>query len=709
MKTLPAYIMVVFFIIKYCQSASINSSTVVFTNSSRSLETMLFNTTKEIELSNITNQMGLYSTTEKMGLNSTIDQMGLNYTTDQIRLNYTTDQMRLNYTTDQMRLNYTTDQMRLNYTTDQMRLNYTTDQMRLNYTTDQTRLNYTTDQMELNYTTEQMTSENVTGMNPQTISFSKYELTTVVSDTPDISNETTSHVTVETSSIGNTETTMTSNQNSTEFSKIKPSQSTSRSLNTTSEKEDSFWWLYLIIAFLLLGIGIVSFFIFYIVYWKNRSSDFIKLRPIKSPTYRRPYKIKNFLKIEQRIFINDYTTLGKVNPFILTEETNLDSSKRFLPCSEAQKLGNKKKNRFLNILPFDHSRVKIEFIDDDPYSDYINANYINGYNQEKEYIACQGPLINTVDDFWRMVWKENINLIVMLTLCKEKGKAKCYPYWPKKEKLKVITRDILLETDTIKTHEYYTESDIIVNLDDEIRTVKHLHFLNWPDFTASIDPTVLINFITTIRSHITQTPILIHCSAGVGRTGTLIAIDYMLQYVRDHNIDDDIDIFSFVYQMRENRSQMVQNQGQYLLINNCTRKAIMEKFKLDDPLVDINTEEIDGETDLATDIGTETTVNTPIKMENNIQDSSAKKSAEDIVLVNEVANTVEREADVMSNKDENDENIYENIIKDENVEDIELESTDDESEEENALSDAYTIEDIDVDENVPLTQKTSEL
>ncbi|CAI9717074.1 receptor-type tyrosine-protein phosphatase C isoform X1 [Octopus vulgaris] len=475
-----------------------------------------------------------------------------------------------------------------------------------------------------------------------------------------------------------------------------------------------YWWLGIIIAILILVILVFIYLFLRQLKQTTGNVNFLKLRPFKTLSHKRPYKIKNFLHMDSKTFIQDYKIIGKVNPFILTEESDQTSNDTFLPCTEAQKLQNKKKNRFLNVLPFDHSRVQLDVIDDDPFTDYINANYITGYNQEKEYIACQGPLIHTVDDFWRMVWQENINLIVMLTLCEENGKHKCYPYWPKKEKLKVISRDLLLETDVVINHEYYNESSILVNMDEESRIVKHLHFQKWPDFSATVDPTVLINFIKIIRSHFTQSPILVHCSAGVGRTGTLIAVDYMMQYVRDHTLDDSVDLFSFVYKMRENRPQMVQNQDQYLLINTCIRKAIMDKFNLKD--TQINKEEENKKNEVRVDVeeggDTENCTETDEDDADDVEDSAK-------ILTNKVEEKeddtkepiVKVEANVAAENTNKVENAKTDVTQDakddgENVD----EATGDTGEDKDANSNMYTNDyQEDADETVPLTQVTSEL
>ncbi|ESO85747.1 hypothetical protein LOTGIDRAFT_130294, partial [Lottia gigantea] len=236
------------------------------------------------------------------------------------------------------------------------------------------------------------------------------------------------------------------------------------------------------------------------------------------------------------------------------------------------------KNRYTNVLPFDYTRVKLLPVDDEEESEYINANYLPGYNGKREYIAAQGPLPSTTDDFWRMLWENQVSVVVMLTQCMEKGRVKCEKYWPD-------------STDPV----YY--GDLVVQLRSESnlpdynirlflylcilqgmksRTIKQFHFLKWPDFGCPEKTWLLLNFVTAVRAHLSNSctgPIVVHCSAGVGRTGTFIATDMLLQQIPD---SEEIDIFGLVLEMRENRSLMVQTENQYIYIHDCIRDALID-------------------------------------------------------------------------------------------------------------------------------------
>lgn len=116
-------------------------------------------------------------------------------------------------------------------------------------------------------------------------------------------------------------------------------------------------------------------------------------------------------------------------------------------CIAAELPQNRSKNRFTNILPYDHSRVKLIQCDEDDGSDYINSSYIPGFNSRREFIAAQGPLPSTRDHFWKMVWEQGCTAIVALTKCVEKGRDKCHQYWPDINQRSVIYADIEVSSD----------------------------------------------------------------------------------------------------------------------------------------------------------------------------------------------------------------------------------------------------------------------
>ncbi|XP_069126879.1 receptor-type tyrosine-protein phosphatase eta-like [Argopecten irradians] len=252
------------------------------------------------------------------------------------------------------------------------------------------------------------------------------------------------------------------------------------------------------------------------------------------------------------------------------------------PCNAANEDGNKLKNRYVNILPFDHSRVKLNPTDpEDLSTDFINANYIPGYNSPREYIASQGPIPSTIDDFWRMIWEQNVAICVMLTLCKEDGRIKCEQYWPMERNEPKQYGDIVVEITSCSTVNTYDYRIFKLTQGDQIRTLKHFHFLNWKDFSANVQNDVMIDFIQNVRAHIQppdkEGPMIIHCSAGVGRTGTYMALDQLIQFIEEHDFSEKIDIFDLVLSMRNYRVFMVQTEQQYVFIHDCAKDLIERK------------------------------------------------------------------------------------------------------------------------------------
>ncbi|KAI7814931.1 receptor-type tyrosine-protein phosphatase eta precursor, partial [Triplophysa rosa] len=237
---------------------------------------------------------------------------------------------------------------------------------------------------------------------------------------------------------------------------------------------------------------------------------------------------------------------------------------------------NKAKNRYNNVLPYDSSRVKLS-VPSSPFDEYINASYMPGYTSKKEFIAAQGPLPCTVNDFWRMIWEKNVHTIVMLTKCNEQGRVKCEEYWPSDmtsfNNLTVTTTsEIPLEDWTISDFEVKNVRTA------ETRSVRHFHFTAWPDHGVPETTELLINFRHLVREHMEQysrhSPTLVHCSAGVGRTGTLIAIDRLIFQIERDGV---VDVYGIIHDLRMHRPLMVQTEDQYVFLNQCAMDFIRSR------------------------------------------------------------------------------------------------------------------------------------
>ncbi|XP_013186983.2 tyrosine-protein phosphatase non-receptor type 11 [Amyelois transitella] len=341
---------------------------------------------------------------------------------------------------------------------------------------------------------------------------------------------------------------------------------------------------------------------------------------------------------------------------------------------EGSKPENIRKNRYKNIIPFDHTRVVLKDIPADapPGSDYINANYIrcdsidgsldsqdpiNGANENgsppsrdgtpsknkgksspnhtsvviteestkgygngvhkpslppfepsvlranpnyvnttipktatkveslvaenvynKTYIATQGCLSTTIYQFWSMIWQEDVRIIIMTTKEIERGKVKCERYWPDLNKTEVLNKYAIFNESESSTQDYTLRRFVVTKTDEPNakRTIYHFHFTAWPDHGVPSEPGRVLNILLVVNSRLqqimtgpqppAQAVVCVHCSAGIGRTGTFIVIDMILDQIRKEGFDCEIDIHRTVQMVRDQRSGMVQNEAQYKFI-----------------------------------------------------------------------------------------------------------------------------------------------
>ncbi|XP_071118899.1 receptor-type tyrosine-protein phosphatase epsilon-like isoform X5 [Haliotis cracherodii] len=242
------------------------------------------------------------------------------------------------------------------------------------------------------------------------------------------------------------------------------------------------------------------------------------------------------------------------------------------PYGVSQQDGHQGKNRFQGYYPYDYNRVLLSKSSDDPHSHYINASYIDGFTQKKAYIAAQAPNTLTVCDFWRMIWEINCSRIVMLTNLVETCKVKCEPYWLDKGDLDVGLFTISVTKICHRSHWIIRDLEAKSKETGNSRHFQQFHFITWPDH-GTPDSTALMEFLWRIRAtpNPQGSPLLVHCSAGIGRTGTYIAVDYLLDQAL---ADRKLDVFGFVTQMRDQRKGMVQTKEQYAFIYTTLHQAL---------------------------------------------------------------------------------------------------------------------------------------
>ncbi|XP_026070646.1 receptor-type tyrosine-protein phosphatase delta-like isoform X45 [Carassius auratus] len=234
---------------------------------------------------------------------------------------------------------------------------------------------------------------------------------------------------------------------------------------------------------------------------------------------------------------------------------------------------NKPKNRYANVIAYDHSRVLLSAIDGIPGSDYINSNYIDGYRKQNAYIATQGALPETFGDFWRMIWEQRSANIVMMTKLEERSRVKCDQYWPNRgTETYGLIQVTLLDTVELATYCVRTLA-LYKNGSSEKREVRQFQFTAWPDHGVPEHPTPFLAFLRRVKScnPLDAGPMVVHCSAGVGRTGCFIVIDAMLERIKH---EKTVDIYGHVTLMRAQRNYMVQTEDQYVFIHDALQEAV---------------------------------------------------------------------------------------------------------------------------------------
>ncbi|TSK14905.1 Receptor-type tyrosine-protein phosphatase epsilon [Bagarius yarrelli] len=232
---------------------------------------------------------------------------------------------------------------------------------------------------------------------------------------------------------------------------------------------------------------------------------------------------------------------------------------------------NMKKNRVLQIIPYDFNRVILSMRRGQEFTDYINASFIDGYRQKDYFIATQGPLTHTVEDFWRMVWEWKCHSIVMLTELQEREQDKCCQYWPTEDSVKYGDYTVEIKAET-QCDDTFSLRDLVLTYDPEkeTRLVRHFHFHGWPEIGIPAEGKGMIDIIAAVQKQQQQSgnhPIVVHCSAGAGRTGTFIALSNILERVKAEGL---LDVFQTVKSLRMQRPHMVQtvHAGPLILVED---------------------------------------------------------------------------------------------------------------------------------------------
>ncbi|KAE8292791.1 Tyrosine-protein phosphatase non-receptor type 12 [Larimichthys crocea] len=291
--------------------------------------------------------------------------------------------------------------------------------------------------------------------------------------------------------------------------------------------------------------------------------------------------LRNFLtQLERQEAVDKEATNGIAGEFarLKSQSTKYRTDKTF-PTKTAEKQDNIKKNRYKDIVPFDHSRVKLTLTTTKNDTDYINASFIKGVSGSRAYIATQGPLPHTVLDFLRMLWEYNIKVVVMACREFEMGKKKCERYWPLKQEQPFVCEPFTVYCDSEEPKGDYLTRTLRVTYHNSSRTLQQLHYVNWPDHGVPDSIPPILEMLYEMRSYQAHddVPICIHCSAGCGRTGALCVIDYTWNLLKKQMITPNFSIFDLVQNMRTQRPSVVQTKEQYELVYR-TIRLLFERY-----------------------------------------------------------------------------------------------------------------------------------
>ncbi|KAL3858593.1 hypothetical protein ACJMK2_008865 [Sinanodonta woodiana] len=236
---------------------------------------------------------------------------------------------------------------------------------------------------------------------------------------------------------------------------------------------------------------------------------------------------------------------------------------------EARKPENRSKNRYRDVSPYDHSRVVLESGD----SDYINASIIEVPEAKRRYILSQGPLEHTAGHFWQMVWEQNTRAIIMLNKVIEKESVKCYQYWPigeEQNEYEMFFDDVNLKVtlleEEFKNNYFFRKLELEQSETRSKREVLHYQYVSWPDFGVPSSPITFLNFLMAVRQEGVLEhnvgPAVIHCSAGIGRSGTFCLVDSCLIMIETKQSMEGLDINAVLLSMRSFRMGLIQTHDQ---------------------------------------------------------------------------------------------------------------------------------------------------
>ena len=316
------------------------------------------------------------------------------------------------------------------------------------------------------------------------------------------------------------------------------------------------------------------------------NSSFEHIQPLSLPEYYKSLHVSNSNGMRIEEVFEHVQSQGQYG--LNDEFKSLKAAQSMSSYDEFKKRENVYKNRYRDVICLDESRVKLKLQHTDNVitesspstnNDYIHANFVDGFKQKNAYISTQGPLDETVEEFWRMIWQETVLVIAMTTKVIEMRKIKCAQYWPleKGECFQIEHLFDIKNEDVEDLDDYRVTKLSIKHLPSgQTRNIVHCQFMSWPDHGVPKTASHILDFIELVRknqkecmkqlqtswqAHPNGPPICVHCSAGIGRTGTFCTIDICINRLDDCK---NINIFDTVQKIRYQRAQSVQTHEQYV-------------------------------------------------------------------------------------------------------------------------------------------------
>jgi len=332
----------------------------------------------------------------------------------------------------------------------------------------------------------------------------------------------------------------------------------------------------------------------------------------------------------------EFAAVHQTNSWSLLYEQICNESRNHHPAVEALKVENKQLNRYRDVYPYDHSRVPLVGVEG---TDYINASLVRCAKVSRSYILTQGPLAATVPHFWAMVWQQQSKAVIMLNRIVEKGTLKCFQYWPPQQGDSLTCDAVGLTVTNVTTEpgEHYNVSTLrMTHLEsEESRDVLHFHYTTWPDFGVPSCPDKFLQFLGAVRESGSLSlgvgPAIVHCSAGIGRSGTFVLVDTCLLEAETQG-KDTVNVKDRLLDMRTQRMGLIQTYDQlkfsYLSIMEGARQlGLVDSVPVYDPPVAE-----------ASDSSSEDDVPPPLPPPRT---ESLKKEAIEVVLLGDRAVTLE--------------------------------------------------------------------